>query len=128
MCTIHIVNGQQLFVNGRQKMSLVIGSQLKAARALVGVEQIELADAAGVHPNTIRAMEARGRSEITGSVSVLRRVQRAMEEFGVIFTNGTTPGVRLAEPIESSAGEKPAVAPRAVKKPRGDVEGIAAAC
>jgi transcriptional regulator with XRE-family HTH domain len=112
-----------------KKMSLVIGSQLKAARALAGVEQIELAEAAGVHPNTIRAMEARGRSEITGSVSVLRRVQRAMEEFGVIFTNGTTPGVRLAEPIESSASEKPAtaVAPRAVKKPRGDAEGIAAA-
>jgi transcriptional regulator with XRE-family HTH domain len=115
---------------GARKMSLVIGSQLRAARALAGVEQIELAEAAGVHPNTIRAMEARGRSEITGSVSVLRRVERAMEEFGVVFTNGTTPGVRLAEPIESSTGERPATAVtrRALKKPRGGMEeGIAAA-
>jgi transcriptional regulator with XRE-family HTH domain len=89
-----------------KKMSLVIGSQLRAARALVGVEQIELATVAGVHPNTVRAMEARGVKEITGSVTALRRVERAMESFGVEFTNGEQPGVRLSVDAHELAGIK----------------------
>src|SRR5262249_23681687 len=93
---------------GNENM-LVIGNQLRAARSLVGVEQQQLADAAGVHVNTIRAMEARGLSEIAGSVSVLRKVQAAMERFGVVFTNGDAPGVKLGEPtVSSSAGRNTA--------------------
>lgn len=96
---------------------LVIGSQLRAARSLRGVEQQELADAAGVHVNTIRAMEARGLSEIAGSVNVLRKVQAAMERFGVVFTNGDAPGVKLAEPaVSPSAGKKPVTK----RRPRRD--------
>jgi transcriptional regulator with XRE-family HTH domain len=76
---------------------LLIGNQLKAARALVGIEQQELADAASVHVNTIRKMEAKGRSEITSAADVLRRVQTALERFGVEFINGDRPGVRLRD-------------------------------
>jgi transcriptional regulator with XRE-family HTH domain len=100
---------------GNKKM-LVIGSQLKAARSLVGVEQQQLADAAGVHVNTIRAMEARGLSEIAGSVTVLRKVQAAMERFGVVFTNGDAPGVKLAEPTDSSSAGRTATK----RRPRDD--------
>ena len=76
---------------------LLVGNQLKAARALVGVEQQELADAASVHVNTIRKMEAKGRSEITSAANVLRRVQTALERFGVEFINGDRPGVRMRD-------------------------------
>jgi transcriptional regulator with XRE-family HTH domain len=74
---------------------LIIGNQLKAARALAGIEQQELADAAKVHVNTIRKMEAKGRDEITSAADVLRRVQSALEAAGIEFTNGGQPGVRL---------------------------------
>jgi transcriptional regulator with XRE-family HTH domain len=73
---------------------LIIGNQIKAARALASVEQQELADAANVHVNTIRKMEAKGDDEITSAADVLRRVQQALERWGVEFTNGGQPGVR----------------------------------
>jgi transcriptional regulator with XRE-family HTH domain len=76
---------------------LLIGNQLKAGRALAGIEQQELADAANVHVNTIRKMEAKAREEITSAADVLRRVQSALERAGVEFTNGSQPGVRLRE-------------------------------
>jgi hypothetical protein len=104
---------------------LLIGNQLKAARALADVEQQELADAAAVHVNTIRKMEAKGRSEITSAVDVLRRVQSALEAVGIEFTNGGQPGVRLKNPatasVQAVGASKPAspvkAGPR--KKARG---------
>ena len=74
---------------------LVTGNQLKAARALAGIEQTALANAAGVHVNTIRNMEAIGEAEINSGAVLVRRVQKALEAAGVEFTNGDAPGVRL---------------------------------
>jgi transcriptional regulator with XRE-family HTH domain len=104
---------------------LLIGNQLRAARALAEVEQQELADAASVHVNTIRKMEAKGRSEITSAADVLRRVQTALERFGVEFTNSDSPGVRLRDypsalPVaggsKTSARKKTAAKPSRKKK------------
>jgi transcriptional regulator with XRE-family HTH domain len=113
-----------------KKMSLVIGNQLRAARALVGVEQIEVAEAAGVHPNTVRAMEARGLKEITGSVTVLRKVQAAMERYGVEFTNGDFPGVKLASPADTIDADRKAskLSPRRPPRDDGESAIAAAAC
>jgi transcriptional regulator with XRE-family HTH domain len=91
---------------------LIIGNQLKAARALIGIEQQELADAAKVHVNTIRKMEAKGLAEITSAADVLRRVQHALEAAGVEFTNGDQPGVRLRRPAPSAVD--PANTPKPV--------------
>lgn len=74
---------------------LVTGNQLKAARALSGIEQTDLALRARLHVNTIRKMEARGTSEITSGADVVRRVQSALEAAGVEFLNHGRPGVRL---------------------------------
>ena len=76
---------------------LTTGNQLKAARALIGVEQKEIADAAGVHVNTIRSMEAAGMSSISGRAQNVQAVQRVLEERGIEFLNHGHPGVRLAE-------------------------------
>jgi transcriptional regulator with XRE-family HTH domain len=75
-------------------MTLTTGNQLKAARALAGVDQQHVADSAKVNVNTIRNMEARGGEPITSSAVTIRRVQVALEALGVEFLNHT-PGVRL---------------------------------
>lgn len=74
---------------------LTTGNQLKAARALVGVEQITVAEAAGVHVNTIRTMEGAGPAPIPGRAQNVQAIQRALERFGIEFLNHGSPGVRL---------------------------------
>ena len=89
-------------------MTLTTGNQLKAARALAGVDQQQVADSAGVNVNTIRNMEARGTKPITSSAVTVRNVQLALEALGIEFLNHTRPGVRLSIPSERSveiAGE-----------------------
>jgi hypothetical protein len=74
---------------------LITGNQLKAARALAGVDQLVLANAAKVAVNTIRNMESHGPDPITSGAVTVRNVQSALEAAGVEFTNGGQPGVRL---------------------------------
>jgi transcriptional regulator with XRE-family HTH domain len=74
---------------------LVTGNQLKAARALAGVDQQQVADSAGVNVNTIRNMEAQGAEPITSSAVTVRKVQFALEALGIEFLNHAQPGVRL---------------------------------
>ena len=73
---------------------LTLSRQLRAGRVLAGWEQQALATAAGVSIGTVRRMEA-GAGSIRGQAETLRRVQRALESGGVIFTNGGEPGVKL---------------------------------
>ena len=94
-------------------MALATGNQLKAARALAGVNQQEVADNAGVNVNTIRNMEARGPKPITSSAVTVRNVQLALEALGIEFLNHARPGVRLSIPSGRSmemAGESKAAA------------------
>ena len=76
-------------------MTLVTGNQLKAARALAGVDQQQVADSARVNVNTIRNMEARGAKLITSSAVTVHRVQLALEALGIEFLDHAQPGVRL---------------------------------
>src|SRR5271155_1715392 len=79
-------------------MALTTGNQLKAARALAGVDQQQIADSAGVNVNTIRNMEARGAEPITSSAVTVHNVQVALEALGIEFLNHARPGVRLSIP------------------------------
>ena len=74
---------------------LTTGNQLKAARALAGLDQGELARRAGVNINTIGAMEKRGAEMLTSGLDKITAVMRALEEAGVEFLNHGQPGVRL---------------------------------
>ena len=76
-------------------MTLITGNQLKAARALVALDQQVLAAEAGVNVNTIRNMEARGADPITSGAVTVRNVQGVLEAHGVEFLNHGQPGVRL---------------------------------
>ena len=97
-------------------MALATGNQLKAARALTGVDQQQLADAAGLNVNTIRNMEARGPALITSSAVTVRSVQVALEAMGVEFLNHARPGVRLNAPSVVSEQKQQNVAKRARRK------------
>lgn len=76
---------------------LTTGYQLKAARSLVGMEQSDLAERAGVSVNTVRKMEWRGAETLTSGLDTIKRVQAALEGVGVEFLNHGQPGVRLAK-------------------------------
>ncbi|RUW65868.1 XRE family transcriptional regulator [Mesorhizobium sp. M4B.F.Ca.ET.215.01.1.1] len=76
---------------------LTTGNQLKAARALVGVEQKEVAELANVNVNTIRSMEAAGAGPIAGRAQNVQAVQRVLETRGVEFLNHGRPGVQLRQ-------------------------------
>nr|WP_131116551.1 helix-turn-helix domain-containing protein [Lichenihabitans psoromatis] len=74
---------------------LTTGNQLKAARALSGIEQADLADRANLNVNTIRRMEKAAACPIAGRAANVQAVERALEAAGVEFLNHGQPGVRL---------------------------------
>ena len=61
------------------------GRQIRAGRALVGWSQAALAQAAGLHCNSVKAYE--GRERINGGDAVAA-IRTALEGQGVLFTNG----------------------------------------
>lgn len=74
-----------------QKVSI---PQIKAARALLGWSQDDLAARCGVSQPTIKRLEAEG-GELGGRVETGEKICRALEKAGIEFTNGGAPGVRL---------------------------------
>lgn len=80
---------------------MITVAQLRAARALIGWSQPELAERSGVGVATIRRMEgSRGLPKTTAEN--VWKVQRALEAAGVVFIDQNEaigPGVRLKNPI-----------------------------
>jgi len=73
---------------------LTTGNQLKAARALIGIDQRMLAQAAGININTVCAMERRRHLTLTSGNETIVAVANAFEAAGVEFVRG---GVRLTD-------------------------------
>ena len=74
---------------------LATGYQLAAARALIGLDQVKLAEMAALSANTIRSMEASRGAPIAGRAANVQAVQKALEAAGIEFLNHGQPGVRL---------------------------------
>ena len=74
-----------------QKVSI---RQIKAARALLGWSQDDLASHSRVSQPTIKRLEADG-GELGGRAETREKIRRALEKAGIEFTNGDAPGVRL---------------------------------
>ena len=87
-------------VSVRWRTTLLTATQLKAARALVGMEQRALAEASGVSLPTIQRMEA-SNDIVRGVIESLMKVMAALEAAGIEFINegassiGGGRGVRL---------------------------------
>ena len=68
--------------------------QVKAARALLGWSQDDLAAKAGVSVPTVKRLEA-GDGFLGGRPQTAQKLRSAVESAGIEFTNGDQPGVRL---------------------------------
>jgi transcriptional regulator with XRE-family HTH domain len=81
---------------------MITAPQLRAARALLGIDQMELAERAQLSLPTIQRMETSG-GIIRGNVNSLMRVVQALEDLGVeLIGEGSTSnvggrGVRLRD-------------------------------
>lgn len=63
----------------------VTGNQIKAARALVGMDQKALADAAGIGINTVRNMEGSGAEPVRGRTDTLDAIRAALRSAGAVM-------------------------------------------
>ncbi len=85
---------------------MLTAPQCRAARALLGWTQDQLASASRVGLATLRVFEAGGSQPRNATLTVLRQ---ALESAGVQFIeqNGGGPGVRLRKPDPESEGIDP---------------------
>jgi predicted transcriptional regulator len=85
------------------EVEVITSFQMRAARALLGIDQKTLADLAGVSLPTIQRMEA-STGNVRGVVETLTRVVEAFDRAGVeligeqVRSDSGGRGVRLKEP------------------------------
>ena len=77
---------------------MVTAAQMRAARALIGLSQAELARRAGVSIPTIKRCESDSERAAAVASETQDRVRTVLEAEGVEFTNGKHPGVKLVRP------------------------------
>ena len=75
---------------------MLTGEQLRAARAILRIEQKDLAIAADVSVETIKRLE-KMRGKVSGNIGTIDAIKSALEAAGVEFIpeNGGGAGVRL---------------------------------
>ena len=101
---------------------MIIAAQLRAARALLGIDQQTLADLAGVSLPTIQRMEA-SQGNVRGVVETLTKVVEALNAAGIELlgdnakSDGGGRGVRFKEPA-LMAQQRPLPAASRAKKTR----------
>ena len=82
---------------------MISAAQLRAARALLGIDQRTLAQMAGVSLPTVQRMEA-SQGHVRGSVATLTRIVEALDAAGIELIGNGQPshgqgrGVRLKDP------------------------------
>lgn len=83
---------------------MITAAQLRAARALLGIDQRELAERAGVSLPTIQRMEASKTDTVRGVVDTLTKVVTALDAAGIELIGDNAEslrggrGVRLKAP------------------------------
>lgn len=88
---------------------VITAAQMRAARALLGIDQRQLAEMAGVSVPTIQRMEASS-DVVRGNVDSLMRVLAALDSAGIeVINEGATSenggrGVRLKAKVQPAAG------------------------
>ena len=89
---------------------MITAAQMRAARALLGLDQRQLADAAGVSLPTIQRMEA-SEGQVRGNVDSLVKVVEALDRAGVeLIADGAASvdggrGIRLKEKSQTGMSE-----------------------
>ena len=81
---------------------MITSSQMRAARAMLGIDQRQLAELAGLSLPTIQRMEASG-GQVRGIIDTLMKVVEALDGAGIEMIGDNSPssglgrGVRLRE-------------------------------
>lgn len=106
-------------------IAMITPAQMRAARALLGMDQRTLAQRAGVSLPTIQRMEA-SEGYVRGVVDTLTKVVAALEREGIELIGEHAPsppagrGVRLREPLQRpSIVAGPWPGPAGVRRPDG---------
>ncbi|MEH6756832.1 MAG: helix-turn-helix domain-containing protein [Parasphingorhabdus sp.] len=87
---------------------MITSQQMRAARALLGIDQRKLAELAGLSLPTIQRMEASD-GQVRGVIETLVKVIRALEKQGIELIGdnaqslGSGRGVRLRENVEGKS-------------------------
>ncbi|AMO71365.1 helix-turn-helix domain-containing protein [Sphingorhabdus sp. M41] len=87
---------------------MITSQQMRAARALLGIDQRQLAELAGLSLPTIQRMEASG-GQVRGVVDTLVKVIGALESGGIELIGENAPsigigrGVRMRETMDGRA-------------------------
>ena len=99
---------------------MITAAQMRAARALLGLDQQALADLAGVSLPTIQRMEA-SEGNVRGVVDTLVKVIAAFELSGVELIAENTPSAGSGRGVRFKAGAKVKAAshPRTPKTKKG---------
>jgi transcriptional regulator with XRE-family HTH domain len=74
---------------------LLTSEQIRAARAMLRMDQTSLAEAAGISVETVKRIEAQDGPLKTGRVVTIHAIEKALTAAGIEFTNGDEPGVKL---------------------------------
>jgi predicted transcriptional regulator len=88
---------------------MITSQQMRAARALLGIDQRQLAELAGLSLPTIQRMEASD-GQVRGVIDTLVKVVRALEDGGIELIGEGQPsagagrGVRLRDASEGRKG------------------------
>ncbi|MCR4269385.1 helix-turn-helix domain-containing protein [Nitratireductor sp. ZSWI3] len=89
---------------------MITAAQMRAARALLGIDQKQLAELSGVSLPTIQRMEA-SEGNVRGVVDTLSKVVEALGAAGIELigdnmpSTGTGRGVRFKEPAAAARGK-----------------------
>ena len=82
---------------------MLTSEQVRAARALLRIEQTDLAERSGVSLATIKRLETQP-GPLAAHGPTADALRRALEEAGVEFTNGGQPGVRMKKALPTLSG------------------------
>jgi DNA-binding XRE family transcriptional regulator len=85
----------------RLLLVMISPSQIRGARAMLGLTQSDLAAKAGISKTALIAIETAASDP---KASTLSAIQSALESAGVEFTNGDQPGVRLKVNARNGTG------------------------
>ncbi len=100
---------------------MITSAQMRAARALIGIDQRELAERAGLSLPTIQRMEASD-GQVRGIIDTLMKVIEALDSAGVELIGESSPsagrgrGVRLKEPADRRPPAGRDIAPAAANR------------